>query len=115
MKQHAEGLYTLEIQDIIRANQLVRSCIDLDGFTAWYQQLSPPEQRALIYTLFEYAHQAGADEPIYSDALAMVSLDEQHPMVLQQYAFLRGSRRDWVACINGLASCHHVIDATARP
>jgi hypothetical protein len=96
MKQSVEGWYTLEIQDIIRANQLVRSYIDLDGFTVWYQQLSTPEQPALIYTLFEYAHQAGADELIYRDALTMVSLDEQHPLVLQQYAFLRGSRRDWV-------------------
>src|SRR6185295_11280061 len=61
-----------------------------------YQELSLPEQRILIYKLFEYAHQAGANEPIYRDALAASQLQRQHSLVIQLHTLLRDGWPDWV-------------------
>jgi hypothetical protein len=105
--QQTEGWYKLELHDIIRMNQLARSHINVDGFTIWYQELSPPEQRFLIYKLFEYAHQAGADETIYLDALAASQLHRQHPLVIQVDTLLREGRPNW-------ASFHQWLDQLSQ-
>ncbi len=68
MKEVGDGLFQLELSEIIRVNQLIRVKIDLDGFASWYGQLSLPEQRALVGCLFEFAWQAGVDDAILNEA-----------------------------------------------
>ena len=61
---------SLSLAEIIKVNQLVRSRIDLAGFTNWYDQLSLRQQHVLVSTLFEFAHQAGVDEKTWEEALS---------------------------------------------
>ena len=75
MKEVGDGLFQLELSEIIRVNQLIREKIDLDGFTAWHRQLSLSEQRALVGCLLEFAWQAGVDETILDEAILAADLE----------------------------------------
>jgi hypothetical protein len=87
MKQHDDGSASLELPDIIRVNQLVRSRIDFDSFKAWYESLSVSEQSALTTTLCEFAYQVGFDAKIYQDALSEAKIDADNPIVIHAASF----------------------------
>ncbi len=96
MKEHEDQWFSLELPEVIRANQLVRRTIDVEGFNRWYEQLSVPEGCALIYTLFEFAHQAGVDENIFAEALSAANLENGHPLVEKFRTFIGKNYPDWL-------------------
>ena len=82
--------FQFELAETIRVNQLVRDKIDLAGFTAWYEQLSVPEQRALIIALIFFAEQAGGlSDDVWFETLALTNLESTNPLFENQAAFLR--------------------------
>jgi hypothetical protein len=103
MKKVEDGWFHLELVEVIRMNQLVRGKIDLDGFTAWYEQLSQPEQCMLIYQTVEFAYRAGVDEGVWSMALVAINLENNHPIIEQVLSFLRRSFPEWTHFHNWLA------------
>ena len=87
MKEVGNGFFQLELSEIIRANQLVREKIDLEGFAAWHEQLSLPEQLALTGCLCEFAWQAGVDETVWNEAVSAANLKDS--LVAKTGSFLR--------------------------
>ncbi len=90
-----EGWFQLELAEIIRVNQLVRGEIDLAGFMSWYEQLSPPEQHALTYSLVDFAYQAGVDDSVWSEVLSAAHLESHAQLCVQVKSSLEGIFRDW--------------------
>ena len=82
MKQHDDGIASLELTDIIRVNQLVRGRTDFDSFKSWYDSLlSASEQSALIGVLIDFAYQAGFDEQVYQEAVSVSQVAPDNPIV----------------------------------
>jgi hypothetical protein len=76
-----DGVAFLELHELIRVNQLVRSHIDFDAFRQWYDSLSSvAEQSALVGTLIEFALQAGYDDQMHQEAASAAQIDIDHPM-----------------------------------
>ena len=69
----------MELPDLIRLNQLVRRTIDFDGFENWFQELSPNDRRTLVFTLSEFAQQAGVDNEVLESAVAYADWSSDHP------------------------------------
>ena len=69
----------MELADLIRLNQLVRRTIDFDGFENWFQELSPNDRRTLVFTLSEFAQQAGVDNEVLESAVAYADWSSDHP------------------------------------
>lgn len=96
MKEHKDLWFSLELPEIIRANQLVRRTIDVDGFNLWYGQLSVPERCCLIYSLLEFAYQAGVNENVFVGALSAAGLETNHPLVENFRTFIGKNYPDWL-------------------
>ena len=100
MKAQKDGWSTLELTEIIRVNQLVRRHIDLAGFQAWYEELSPSEQCTLIYALFEFAYQAGVDEDVWEQTLDQIHVEDNLALSVLSSLLRRSSRerklKDWI-------------------
>ena len=97
MKEHEEQWFSLELPEIIKVNQLIRRDINVEGFNSWYEQLSVPERCALIYSLFEFAYQAGFDENIYAEALSAANLETDHPLIGKFKTFIGKNYPDWLS------------------
>jgi hypothetical protein len=70
----------VELPDLIRANQLVRGRIDLDGFGRWYDALLPDQRVTLGDTVLGLARQAGVLDADYDEALAVAGVPADHPV-----------------------------------
>ncbi|BDM81348.1 DUF5958 family protein [Acaryochloris marina] len=80
----------MELPDLIRLNQLVRGTIDFVGFESWFKEISASEQRTLIHTLSELAHQAGIDDDVFMAAITHAELSDDDPTVKH----IQSMRRD---------------------
>ncbi|MDY3556166.1 DUF5958 family protein [Gemmata sp. JC717] len=76
-----DGRWMVELPDLIRANQLVRGRIDLDGFGEWHDALLPAQRVVLGDVLFTFAHQAGVLDADYGQALAVAGVPADHRVV----------------------------------
>jgi len=77
----------LELPDLIRINQLIRTHIDFDQFKQWYDVLAVPQQCALITKLCEFAYQAGFTPATYQEALAEAGLEASDPLIKKAASF----------------------------
>jgi hypothetical protein len=94
MRNSEEDWFSLELSEVVRVNQLIRRRIDFEAFKEWYERLSAPEQFALIFTLFEFAYQAGADESAWR-ALTTAHLENHDQLIERAKSFLEGIFADW--------------------
>lgn len=90
-----KGTWMLDLPDLIRVNQLVRSRIDFAGFESWFVSLSPAQRVSLAYQLCEFAHQAGVSNSVVEEALTVSGLPQNHPVVQQLRAFRSNGYPDW--------------------
>lgn len=80
----------MELTDLIRMNQLIRSRIDLAGFIDWYEALPHEERVGLLWYLHLFAQQAGGGEQAFRDATESAQLPEDHPLVRLMASFRGG-------------------------
>lgn len=88
--------HQLSLPELIRMNQLVRDEIDLAGFGQWYESSTLPVRLGIIYSLADFAFQAGVDEDILENAVQTGKLDKAAPVVRDLFNFSSPSP-DWSA------------------
>jgi len=91
MRPFTAELALVEVSDLVRVNQLVRSATDTEGLGRWYRSLSAPEQTALTVTLIELAKQAGSEEGDWRQAIGAAGLVGNRELVERLRAYVEGT------------------------
>ncbi len=80
---HNQSIKQMDLHDVIRINQLVRGKIDFVGFEQWFNESSDENRRQLFHLLNEFAHQAGVNNAVFTEAIQAAGISEDDPTVLR--------------------------------
>lgn len=93
MQKLSDGLVTMELEDLIRMNRLIRKGVDLAGFEDGYACLHSDEQVALRSELHLCAQQAGGREDVFDAAVKAAGITRGQPLVATLSGFRGGTYR----------------------
>jgi len=75
MQKHNGHCY-LELNDLVRMNQLIRGTVDIQGFEHWYRSINDEQRHELLFNLIEFAHQAGVTDEEINKAAALAHVEQ---------------------------------------